>query len=98
MWWVLTINMEKYDFFTHGALKLPIGYRFCPTDEEVLLHYLKKRVHAMPLPASVIPEFDVFQTDPWDLPGLFKVSCFLFMYIYGFKALLICYIGYCSKR
>uniref|UniRef100_A0A803QKZ7 NAC domain-containing protein n=1 Tax=Cannabis sativa TaxID=3483 RepID=A0A803QKZ7_CANSA len=63
--------MEKQNFGTNnnGGLKLPIGYRFCPTDEELLLHYLKRKVHALPLPASVISEFDVFQTDPWALPG-----------------------------
>ncbi|KAF3435287.1 hypothetical protein FNV43_RR22374 [Rhamnella rubrinervis] len=48
---------------------LPIGYRFHPTDEELVLHYLKRKVLSIPLPASVIPEFDVFLTDPWGLPG-----------------------------
>lgn len=74
--------MEKHDFVTNGGLKLPIGYRFCPTDEEVLLHYLKKKVHAMPLPASVIPEFDVFQTDPWCLPGWFSFHFFIIIFVY----------------
>ncbi|PON61244.1 NAC domain containing protein [Parasponia andersonii] len=69
--------MEKLDFLTNGGLKLPIGYRFCPTDEEVLLHYLKKKVHALPLPA-VIPEFDVYQTDPWGLPGDVKEKRYFF--------------------
>ncbi|KAK7271047.1 hypothetical protein RJT34_26636 [Clitoria ternatea] len=52
-----------------GGIKLPIGFRFCPTDEELLIHYLKKKAFAQQLPASVISEFDVFQTDPWHLPG-----------------------------
>ncbi|KAF4385692.1 hypothetical protein F8388_010248 [Cannabis sativa] len=72
--------MEKQNFGTNnnGGLKLPIGYRFCPTDEELLLHYLKRKVHALPLPASVISEFDVFQTDPWALPGDVKEKRYFF--------------------
>ncbi|XP_062105384.1 NAC domain-containing protein 83-like [Humulus lupulus] len=70
--------MEKQNFGTNGGYKLPIGYRFCPTDEELLLHYLKRKVHAMPLPASVISDFDVFQTDPWALPGDVKEKRYFF--------------------
>lgn len=52
-----------------GILKIPVGFRFHPTDEELLVHYLKRKVHSLPLPAAVIPELDVFQCNPWDLPG-----------------------------
>ena len=61
--------MEKPGCVINGGIKLPIGYRFHPTDEELLVHYLKRKVLALPLPALVIPEFDVFQTHPWGLPG-----------------------------
>ncbi|GAB2284143.1 hypothetical protein Dimus_018611 [Dionaea muscipula] len=64
--------MEKrQDLLRDGGVKLrlPIGFRFCPTDEELLVHYLKRRAFSLPLPASVIPDFNVFHTDPWDLPG-----------------------------
>lgn len=61
--------MEKSNFVAHGGIKLPVGYRFHPTDEELLLHYLRRKVFGVPLPASVIPELDVFQADPWSLPG-----------------------------
>ncbi|KAJ8771964.1 hypothetical protein K2173_027141 [Erythroxylum novogranatense] len=60
--------MEKHLFYMNGDVKLPIGFRFCPTDEELLVHYLKRKVLGVPLPASVIHELDVFQTDPWNLP------------------------------
>uniref|UniRef100_A0A2P2MZL9 NAC domain-containing protein n=1 Tax=Rhizophora mucronata TaxID=61149 RepID=A0A2P2MZL9_RHIMU len=60
---------ERASFAVNGWLKLPIGFRFHPTDEELLVHYLKRKVLGLPLPASVIPEWDVFQTDPWSLPG-----------------------------
>jgi hypothetical protein len=49
---------------------LPPGFRFHPTDEELILHYLRKRAAAAPCPASVIAEVDIYKFDPWDLPGL----------------------------
>ncbi|EXC29158.1 NAC domain-containing protein 68 [Morus notabilis] len=61
-----------------GGLKLPIGYRFRPTDEELVVHYLKRKVFSIPLPALVIPDFDVFQTDPWTLPGEVKEKRYFF--------------------
>lgn len=50
-------------------LKLPIGFRFRPTDVELLVHYVRRKVLSLPLPAAIVPEFDVFQFNPWDLPG-----------------------------
>jgi hypothetical protein len=51
------------------VLRLPPGFRFHPTDEELVVQYLKRKVFACPLPASIIPEVDVCKSDPWDLPG-----------------------------
>ncbi|MBA0572065.1 hypothetical protein Golob_002429 [Gossypium lobatum] len=50
-------------------MKMPIGFRFHPTDEELVVHYLKRKALSLPLPASVISEFDVLGTHPWSLPG-----------------------------
>lgn len=52
-----------------GGVKIPIGFRFHPTDEELLIHYLKRKILSVPLPATVIPELEAFQFNPWDLPG-----------------------------
>ncbi|XP_010413856.1 PREDICTED: NAC domain-containing protein 41 isoform X1 [Camelina sativa] len=52
-----------------GVLRLPPGFRFHPTDEELVVQYLRRKVTGLPLPASVIPETDVCKSDPWDLPG-----------------------------
>ncbi|XP_030459687.1 NAC domain-containing protein 83-like [Syzygium oleosum] len=71
--------MEMPRFFVSGGgIKLPIGFRFRPTDEELLVHYLKRKVQAVPLPASVIPELDVFGTDPWGLPGNLRERRYFF--------------------
>ncbi|KAE8680864.1 Detected protein of unknown function [Hibiscus syriacus] len=61
--------MGSQNFVVNGGIKMPIGFRFHPTDEELVVHYLKRKALCIPLPASVIPEFDVLQTDPWSLPG-----------------------------
>ncbi|KAI9176856.1 hypothetical protein LWI28_007890 [Acer negundo] len=71
--------MEKASsFVVNGGVRLPIGYRFRPTDEELVVHYLKRKAFGLPLPASVIPDFDVFQADPWSLPGDLKEKRYFF--------------------
>ncbi|KAL1566314.1 NAC domain-containing protein 83-like [Salvia divinorum] len=39
-------------------LKLPAGWRFDPTDEELVQFYLSKKVGSEPLPAKVLKEID----------------------------------------
>ncbi|XP_047322159.1 NAC domain-containing protein 83 [Impatiens glandulifera] len=61
--------MERLNFVRNGVLKLPPGFRFYPTDEELVVQYLTRKTFLCPLPASIIPEVDVCKSDPWDLPG-----------------------------
>ncbi|XVE50057.1 hypothetical protein DITRI_Ditri01bG0131000 [Diplodiscus trichospermus] len=61
--------MEKLNFVKNGVLRLPPGFRFHPTDEELVVQYLRRKVLSWPLPASIIPEVDVCKADPWELPG-----------------------------
>lgn len=50
--------------------KLPPGFVFEPTDEEILFEYLRRKIFALPLPASIIPELiNLSNLDPWDLLG-----------------------------
>lgn len=63
--------MEKLSFVKNGVLRLPPGFRFRPTDEELVVQYLKRKVLSFPLPASIIPEVEIHKSDPWDLPGEF---------------------------
>ncbi|XP_022715890.1 protein CUP-SHAPED COTYLEDON 2-like [Durio zibethinus] len=41
-----------------GDQYLPVGYRFVPTDEELVSHYLINRVFCKPVPASVFQEIN----------------------------------------
>jgi hypothetical protein len=49
---------------------LPLGFRFHPTDEELVRHYLKGKITGqINAEVEVIPEIDVCKCEPWDLPG-----------------------------
>ncbi|EEF36048.1 NAC transcription factor 29 [Ricinus communis] len=48
--------------------QFPPGFRFHPSDEELIIHYLRNRVASRPLPASIIAEIDLYKYNPWDLP------------------------------
>jgi len=51
-----------------GALQLPPGFRFHPTDDELVNYYLCRRCAGLPLAAPVIAEVDLYKFDPWQLP------------------------------
>ncbi|CAL5062138.1 unnamed protein product [Urochloa decumbens] len=51
-----------------SAPDLPPGFRFHPTDEELVVHYLKKKAASAPLPVAIIAEVDLYKFDPWELP------------------------------
>lgn len=62
--------MEKWNLAKNGTSRLPPGFRFQPTDEELVFQYLKCKILSYPLPASFIPHLNVCNYDPWDLPGI----------------------------
>ncbi|XP_022886370.1 NAC transcription factor 32-like [Olea europaea var. sylvestris] len=51
-------------------LQLPAGFRFHPTDEELVMHYLCRKCASQPISAPIIAEIDLYKYDPWDLPEL----------------------------
>lgn len=50
------------------VMNLPPGFRFHPTDEELVVQYLRRKALSRPLPAYVIPEIELYKFEPWDLP------------------------------
>ncbi|CAL5039274.1 unnamed protein product [Urochloa decumbens] len=48
-----------------SRLGLPPGFRFVPTDDEVVAHYLLRRIRRQPLPAGDILEDDPLSAPPW---------------------------------
>ncbi|XXG57527.1 hypothetical protein AAC387_Pa03g4659 [Persea americana] len=47
----------------------PPGFRFHPTDEELVLYYLKRKICRGRFKLSMIGDVDVYKCDPWELPG-----------------------------
>ncbi|PIN17051.1 hypothetical protein CDL12_10283 [Handroanthus impetiginosus] len=50
-------------------LHLPPGFRFHPTDEELVMHYLCRRCASQSIAVPIIAEIDLYKYDPWELPG-----------------------------
>jgi hypothetical protein len=50
-------------------LQLPPGFRFHPTDEELVVHYLCRRCTGAPIAVPIIAEIDLYKFDPWQLPS-----------------------------
>ncbi|CAD6258577.1 unnamed protein product [Miscanthus lutarioriparius] len=50
-------------------LNLPAGFRFHPTDEELIVHYLMNQAASIPCPVPIIAEVNIYQCNPWDLPA-----------------------------
>ncbi|XP_068663141.1 NAC domain-containing protein 2-like [Aristolochia californica] len=49
---------------------LPPGFRFHPTDQELIIHYLQKKVSSSQTPViSIIADVDLYKFNPWELPG-----------------------------
>ncbi|KAK4484953.1 hypothetical protein RD792_007558, partial [Penstemon davidsonii] len=47
---------------------LPPGFRFHPTDEELVAYYLDRKINGRTIELEVIPEVDLYKCEPWDLP------------------------------
>ncbi|KAF8109940.1 hypothetical protein N665_0089s0059 [Sinapis alba] len=45
------------------------GFRFHPTDEELVVYYLKRKIRRKKLRVAAIGETDVYKFDPEELPG-----------------------------
>ncbi|KAK9136246.1 hypothetical protein Syun_015576 [Stephania yunnanensis] len=46
---------------------IPPGFRFHPTDEELVGYYLKQKVSSQKIDFNVIKEIDLYRIEPWDL-------------------------------
>ncbi|XP_008787325.2 transcription factor JUNGBRUNNEN 1-like [Phoenix dactylifera] len=44
------------------------GFRFHPTDEELVGFYLRRKVEKKHLRIEIIKQIDIYKYDPWDLP------------------------------
>ncbi|GAU40120.1 hypothetical protein TSUD_389700 [Trifolium subterraneum] len=50
-------------------VNLPPGFRFDPTDEELVVHFLQRKTTLLPCHPHVIPDLHLYSYDPWQLHG-----------------------------
>ncbi|CAL5325824.1 hypothetical protein CsSME_00005164 [Camellia sinensis var. sinensis] len=60
---------EKSESDKMDDVMLP-GFRFHPTDEELVGFYLIRKIQHRALPIELIKQVDIYKYDPWDLPNL----------------------------
>lgn len=47
---------------------LPAGFRFFPTDEELITYYLAPKAMDDSFTSPAIRDVDLYKSEPWDLP------------------------------
>ncbi|GAB4861073.1 hypothetical protein Ancab_036231 [Ancistrocladus abbreviatus] len=62
------MSRNSTDNFSN-EIYFPPGFRFHPTDEELVLYYLKRKICHRKLQVDVIAEVDVYKWEPEELPG-----------------------------
>ncbi|XP_042500999.1 protein CUP-SHAPED COTYLEDON 2-like isoform X2 [Macadamia integrifolia] len=66
--------MENYQLFDNSDPHLPPGFRFHPTDEELITYYLVKKVLDGSFTGRAIAEVDLNKCEPWELPEKAKMG------------------------
>lgn len=61
----------------NGHSQVPPGFRFHPTEEELLHYYLRKKVASEKIDLDVIRDVDLNKLEPWDIQGAYILLSFL---------------------
>ena len=56
------------------------GFRFHPTDEELVSFYLQRKIKKQLTSLEFIKQIDIYKHDPWDLASMQYSSVRLFIY------------------
>ncbi|URE40381.1 No apical meristem (NAM) protein [Musa troglodytarum] len=56
---------------------VPPGFRFHPTDEELVDYYLRKKVASRRIDLDIIKDIDLYKIEPWDLQEIMVLFYFL---------------------
>ncbi|CAO2816317.1 unnamed protein product [Amaranthus hypochondriacus] len=70
----MEIESNSTNNMVEEQMELPPGFRFHPTDEELITHYLSEKVLDTNFKTIVIGEADLNTTEPWDLPKQAKMG------------------------
>lgn len=56
-------------------IDLPPGFRFHPSDEELITYYLMNKISdSNNFIARAIGDVDLNKSEPWDLPGIYLIN------------------------
>jgi len=61
---------ENMSISVNGQSQVPPGFRFHPTEEELLQYYLRKKVSYEKIDLDVIRDVDLNKLEPWDIQGV----------------------------
>ena len=95
------MDNSSYHHLDHTEAHLPPGFRFHPTDEELITYYLLKKVLDSTFTGRAIAEVDLNKSEPWELTG--KIKHFQRPFFFSFLSLAInisfitCYSGSTKK-
>ncbi|KAL8519185.1 hypothetical protein ACS0TY_010209 [Phlomoides rotata] len=53
---------------------VPPGFRFHPTDEELVDYYLRRKISSRSIDLDVIKDVDLYKIEPWDLQELCRIG------------------------
>ncbi|XP_061366618.1 NAC domain-containing protein 30 [Gastrolobium bilobum] len=53
---------------------VPPGFRFHPTEEELVGYYLKRKINSLKIDLDVIVEIDLYRIEPWDIQDKCKLG------------------------
>ncbi|CAH8310700.1 unnamed protein product [Eruca vesicaria subsp. sativa] len=58
----------------NGQSQVPPGFRFHPTEEELLQYYLRKKISNIKIDLDVIRDVDLNKLEPWDIQEMCKIG------------------------
>lgn len=64
----MTGQSRETQFSVAASSSFP-GFRFSPTDQELISYYLKKKMEGCEKSVEIISEVEICRYEPWDLPG-----------------------------
>uniref|UniRef100_A0A453C0V7 NAC domain-containing protein n=1 Tax=Aegilops tauschii subsp. strangulata TaxID=200361 RepID=A0A453C0V7_AEGTS len=53
-----------------GSTNLPPGFHFFPSDEELVIHFLRRKAALLPCRPDIVPTLPQNRYDPWELNGI----------------------------
>ena len=82
-----------------APMTLPPGFRFHPTDEELVAYYLDRKINGRSIELEIIPEIDLYKCEPWELPGNVGFFVDSFDNRLAFCCLKLCwFVGFRNKN